>query len=354
MPIDQTNEIKVRNANVEAFRCGLMFIIVLYHCFVHGIFKDSMAWWTILYSSMLMWHVDGFVAISGWFGVNWSIGKFMRLFGPVVFYSVMSFLYVWVSGSEPIALKHFRFSAGWFGGTYLFLMMLAPMLNLLMDGLKKLGARQLLKIWGLFALAMMLTWAPRNLFTGVNASGAGGFSIVMFVFVYLTVRLVRLRDLPISRRHVVYCVMIFFGGIAAMGMISCGVRMVKHAEINGSCFRAFCTYNAPYVWLMAVAMMVWFGKYVRVPEKLGSILRFIGPSMFGIYLCHDTTSYGTLLYRIPENWLLQNSALHPALIIPLCAVEAFCVCLLIDLMRRGVFHLASRAMAKARSKFADG
>ena len=344
--LDKTVDVKLRNANVEAFRCSLMFIIVLYHCFIHGIFQDSLSWWTILFSSLLMWHVDGFVAISGWFGIKCSLRKFLHLLGPVLFYSFLSFIYVLVSGSEPIALKHFHVSAGWFGGTYLMLMMLAPMLNMMIDAMLKLGSKDLFKVWGLFALAMTLSWAPRNLFTGVNASGAGGFSIIMFVFVYLTVRLVRLLDMPIRRKHIVFAVAAFLSGIVGMGLVSIAVRLIKHTEINGLCFRAFCSYNAPYVWLMAVAMMVWFAKFVKVPEVLGKFLRFIGPSMFGIYLCHDTTSYGTLIYRLLEKWLVQNTVLHPSVIIVLCAVETFGFCLLIDLMRRGVFKLGEKMFVR--------
>ena len=57
-------KLKLRDANVETFRCILMFIIVLYHCFVHGVFEGDRAYWTVIISPFLMWHVDGFVAIS--------------------------------------------------------------------------------------------------------------------------------------------------------------------------------------------------------------------------------------------------------------------------------------------------
>lgn len=330
----EKKKLKLRDANVEAFRCILMFIIVLYHCFVHGIFEESHAYWTVIFSSFLMWHVDGFVAISGWFGIRWSLGKFLQLFWTILFYSLLSFIYVAIFRRESLALRHVCVSAGWFGGTYLMLMMLAPLLNLCIEGLCRMSRVEILKGWGLFALAMFLTWVPRNLFTGVNASGAGGFSIIMMIFMYMTVRLIRLKDMPIKLKHVGIGVGTFFLGILSMGVLSVAVRLIKHHPIDGTCFRAFCSYNAPYVWLMAVSLMVCFGKSIHVPERVGKVVRFIGPSMFGIYLCHDTTSFGTLIYRIPETWLVQNTALHPVIIIPICAVGTFLACLSVDLLRR--------------------
>lgn len=70
----------MRRPEVELFRCVLMFLIVLYHAYMHGIFgpEHSIArktWWGFLCSSMLVWHVDGFVAISGWFGIRFSFKK---------------------------------------------------------------------------------------------------------------------------------------------------------------------------------------------------------------------------------------------------------------------------------------
>lgn len=327
-------KLKLRDANVETFRCILMFIIVLYHCFVHGVFKGDRAYWTVIFSPFLMWHVDGFVAISGWFGIRWSIGKFLHLFWMILFYSMLSFMYVAIFNRESLALHHVCVSAGWFGGTYLMLLMLSPLLNLCVEELCKMSRVEILKGWGLFVLAMFLTWAPRNLFTGVNASGAGGYSIIMMIFMYMTVRLIQLKNLPITLKHIGIGIGTFFLGILLMGVVSAGVRMIKHHPIDGTCFRSLCTYDAPYVWVMAVSLMVYFGKFIHVPEWTGKIVRFIGPSMFGIYLCHDTTSFGTQIYRIPETWLVQNTTFHPAIIIPICAVGTFLVCLSIDLFRR--------------------
>ena len=337
---DSSSFNKHRNENVEFFRCGLMFLIVLYHCFIRGIFLDSQGWWTIAFDVLWIWHVDAFVAISGWFGVKWSIKKFLHLFSMAFFYTALSFVVGFFWRDEAFAVHHLAVEAGWFGGTYLMLMMVSPLLNLCLDGLCKLPKKEVFRYWGLFALSMFLTWAPFHLFTGVSGEGAGGFSITMFVFVYVTVRIVRLLDLPLTRKHVLFCVAFFIVGVLLMGSFNCVVRLAQDRAIGGQCFKA--EYNAPYVWVMAVAMMVWFAKFAHVPKWLGRVCGFCGPSMFGIYLCHNATRFGLSIYRMPETWLSQHTSLHPSVIISLCAVGTFLLCLGVDLARRFLFVIVTK------------
>lgn len=68
---------KERNAGPELYRILLMSMIVLGH----------MAWgqsegWTLWALCVLpIWHVDGFVSLSGWYGVRFSWMKIFKLLG---------------------------------------------------------------------------------------------------------------------------------------------------------------------------------------------------------------------------------------------------------------------------------
>ena len=117
-----------RNANSEVLRCLLMFLIVLYHCAHFGIYNESRAWWLFPLTTLLLWHVDCFVSISGWFGIRPTLGKFFRLWCVVLFYSLISFAWeTFQSGS--FVLGGFSMRGGWFVGVYLALMLTAPILN---------------------------------------------------------------------------------------------------------------------------------------------------------------------------------------------------------------------------------
>lgn len=66
-----------RNPSIELLRCILMFGI----CLLHTIGKGP---WYIEYTSLSLWLmtcVSGFVFISGYYGIQFSISKAFRLYG---------------------------------------------------------------------------------------------------------------------------------------------------------------------------------------------------------------------------------------------------------------------------------
>lgn len=129
-----------RNPNVEVLRVMAMFMIVLYHSFCHGIYGYKFAnltdWWTMFFSDLTFWHVDAFVAISGWFGIRFSIKKFVSLYGVILFYSVIGCVSWWLLDRSTFGVESVRVTGGWFGGSYLMLMLMAPLLNGAVDRLR--------------------------------------------------------------------------------------------------------------------------------------------------------------------------------------------------------------------------
>lgn len=330
----------LRSANVEMLRCLLMFLIVADHCYYHGIFKDSQAAWTALFTTFVMWHVDCFVGISGWFGIKFSLKKFWKIYSQVLFYSILSFGYLYFFDRGNFSLAKFSITGGWFGGTYLFLMLIAPLLNLMIEKLVTLPRKEILLYWGLFAGGIILAWIPGHLLTAIEPKGLDdGYSIIMFVFLYLTARLMSTTGLHPPRNC---CLLAMGGGIAIIIALACfqaAKGYVRGLPIDGSILRVYHSYSAPHIWILAIAVLVYFARYVNVSGRFATLVRFCSPSMFAIYLLHDTTSFGSLIYRAPETWLAANTSLHPSLIIFLCAVLTFIVCLAADTVRRGIFKV---------------
>lgn len=56
-----------RNANLDVFRCLAMFLVVLGHVWQHGGAFDKTPTNEMLICGGLRWHVDAFLALSGWF-----------------------------------------------------------------------------------------------------------------------------------------------------------------------------------------------------------------------------------------------------------------------------------------------
>lgn len=330
-----------RDGGVELFRCLLMFIIVLHHCCVHGPLTET--WAARLLFAVTVPAVDGFVAISGWYGIRFSWWKALRLLGLFAFYSALFCCLsagAWWAGLTPNP-PHFTLSGGWFGPTYLALMALAPLLNAGIEALAR-EPKKLLSAWGLFALAITLDWAnalnggPIRILSAFSVSGWGSHTFGGLAFIYVTARTARLLgwDARLGRLRLPLLV-----GLLTALLLAVPVRAWVsgwHDGAQQTCIDVLenLGYNAPPIWLTAMAALLVF-LAVRPPLWLTRAVCFLGPSMFGVYLFHESPLRG-YLYQRPEAWLeLQCPWLPTVAILMMCAGFTFAAGLCMDLARRG-------------------
>lgn len=322
---------QVRSKNIEVFRCLLMFLICMYHAYDHGLWQSSCAWWSFVFA-LFTWHVDGFLAISGWFGIKFDWRKVARLYGVMCFYSFLSIGYGLLFRPNGYSINDIKISGGWFGNTYLFLMFLAPFLNGGIDSLAMRGRRALLWAWAGLAIVFTLQWTPIGIKIGVCHSGESVFSLFTFVFVYLTVRLMSILDLDYSWKRI---------SLYGLGLYMVGFGIFVASSMKGiDLVSKMHNYRAPYVWFMACSMLLLFAKHIKLPNWLGNMCMVLGPSMFSVYLIHNTTSFGPFLYIIPER-ILHAQGFHPLFAITMSAVFCFISCVLIDSIRRSLLKVVS-------------
>ena len=334
---DSNNQTRQREYGIEVFRCMLMFMIVLYHCMKFGIFGSVNEWWVFCFTALLLWHVDGFVAISGWFGIRPTLKKFARLYGVVLFYSIVSFAYVsWMSG--VFSLKNFQLTGGWFVGAYLALMMIAPILNAAVEGLVSKSKKAFCFAWLLAFAMMVLSWIPGHLFTAVAPWGVSGGTIFTLGFVYFTSRGLKcVLVKPISSK-ILYC------GIAVFITFSILIQIFRsltgHADFSTISTSKLFGYDSPHIIVMAMLMLLLFAYHVHPSNAVGKIFAFCGPSMFAVYLLHGPCAFGHSLYIETQKYIVAHSSLHPAAIITISAVCVWTFCLVVDLIRRsGVYMI---------------
>ena len=326
----------LRNGSVELLRCILMFNIVLWHCWRHGPFWGHSIVLAVLFS-LLLWHVDCFIAISGWFGMKFRIEKFLRIYGLIVFYSLIgSFIAVFVHHKDW-SVKDFVVWGTWFPQSYLGLMLIAPLINRLVDSLSKESVKERILAWAGVAAVMLSSWIP-NVF-GFRPSGVGSTTLALLVSVYFTARLLRLSiQVPISKRILQF----FIGGgcffsVLISFLLAIGLR--SHAKVE-TCIWAFNQYVAPHTALMAVSVLLLFVWHIRVPDSIANVCRFIGPSMLGVLLAHCCIPgvQGWAL-ATAQNWVVaKDSSFKMGLVVVLGAALTFVVSLLVDLVRRLVLR----------------
>lgn len=331
-----------RNANVEVLRCILMFLIVCYHCFFNGPCAASKSVWTFVFTVLTCWHVDGFVAISGWYGIKFKWGKVLSLLGHFSFYGVLSCVYsYWMRGNCDHCFPYF--CGAWFGSSYLVLMLLSPLINKAFEsGWAKRRGLVLAGV-GLLAAALFASWITGRFGAGmVQLKNFGVHSVLLLVYLYCVARV--LRKLFEARKPrfgwLVACMTLFVAALPVYHLVD-----VLHQHMTGVGIQGigayFAAFDAPHTVMMAFALLLLFVYYVRLPQWCGNLATRLSPYLFGIYLCHATTSFGGRFYEV-EHWLVNTLHLHGFFAVLLTAVFIFAVCIVVELVRKSFVRLAGR------------
>lgn len=305
-----------------------MFLIVLHHVCLYGSLRDLTPV-VGAFSVFTHFATDAFVFISGWYGINVTAKRLFRFLGIGLVCAVEVALL-----SVPVGIKTFRYSFGWFGWSYLALMLMAPVLNSGMEALAEKGGKSgLTKAWVLLTVAFAVSWA----FEIVPGWASHTFSTVFYV--YLTGRYLRLR---LPDRWAVgksWMLLACFAGLTAFNFAwaYCG-------SAYGGFFVGTRGFNAPWIIASAICAVFLFSN-LRLGAAGDFIGKYLAPSAFPVYLIHHgcNEKVGKAFYLPLQQFLFQGVKGTPGaevLAVVCTASIVFCACLCIDLARRFAFSLA--------------
>lgn len=324
-----------RNPNIEVLRVFAMFAIVVGHCCVHGVFKDDLVAWALAY--MTIFSVDVFVFISGWYSICFSNGKFWRLLSIGLFAAVV------VSAVSPMTLHQYSFvySLGWFGNTYLGLMLVAPFLNAGVERLRNDNPAMLWSIWGIYGALLVFGWLPfRTVGFDVAPNGFSAFSIGLMAYVYLTGRILSGCEklCRISPSTSLVCAVLC--GVGTLALVVFGHFFKTHAVFGWLLDADLGAYSSPLVVSTAAFLFMTFLR-LSIPRSVCRICLFLSPSMFSVYLlldgCHGRVVWPVISMIERRICTIMGSGdVTMLLSIVVTAVVVFLVCVLIDLSRRGI------------------
>ena len=180
---------KVRDSNIEVLRIVLMMLIVMLHFCKHSKIADSSNSLCYLFYCIVLalgsCAVNCYVMISGYYGIKFSVHKFLKLWIQLF---VWNFLIILVGVGTGLvsyspavlinAVMPFSQNVWWFATNYLILMLLAPFINVLE---KNLSDRQLTALLSIllvcFTIVPMISEAP--------VLDTYGYDIVIFSLCYL-------------------------------------------------------------------------------------------------------------------------------------------------------------------------
>lgn len=174
---------KSRNSSVELLRFFFMYLILLIHIYGHGTGLDfgTMYKWganagTAIHLSLFSLGnigVTGFIFISGYYGIHLNRYKVIDLVMTTFFYLLI--LFPLGNNVSPLMFLH-PFDGWWFVSAYLFLMFLAPIIELGIKAISPKTFRNIvisLLLYTYFAKAITLT---------------DSHDVILLITVYLTAR----------------------------------------------------------------------------------------------------------------------------------------------------------------------
>lgn len=308
--------VQPRNPSVEFFRILLMFGICLLHSAKDGLMPSAAL------ANLFMPCVTGFVFITGWYGVEFSIARVCKLFGVVLGCIPAMFVFDMVAGTEISVIRILQdLRSCWFLWDYLVLMCFAPILNVALSSPQ--AVRILLPVlvvalgWSYgTGLPVVGPWLPKP-------SGFGNFTFLMMIGVYLAGALWRRRGWMTNAPNA-----ILFGVCSASGVF---------AAIG------FGKYSSPVsiVFIGAAFLLI---VRQQLPCWVARISFFLAPSMFSVYVSHTNVGGFSLLRSIELHLLDRHVA--PFAVYFCTAVTIFIACVLMDLFFRRMVILGGLRLAR--------
>lgn len=293
--LSQLKMSSLRSSNLELLRLVLMVMIIIHHYIVHGLGLTTLGWGEgkyplvitqdqMLFADILnclcICGVNCFILISGYFSINTTQKKIVFLLLSEIFYIVILWtLPCLIEGDWIGAVKScFFLSKGyWFVTDYIFLMILAPMINLAFEKLSKRTIN--ITIVGLLIISCYFGFI-RN-----HPANTNGYTLIQFITMYFIGRKIAVSNYSLG---IFKSVSTYF-----ISSILCGILMWMAYSLGKPNISWHLTYyNNPLIILSAISLFLLFRNF----QFHSSFINRISKSSFGIYLFQSSYLIGSITY----------------------------------------------------------
>ena len=282
-----------RSSNIELLRIVAMLFIMFLHLNRENAGLPSITIieeqpiYAVLWSWLRMINltgVDVFILISGYFAIRPRVNSVISLFFQGIFYSVGMYAF-WVLtkqadfslGELSMHLKPMK--VYWFFGSYVWLVLLAPVLNRYVESATKREFGLFLVVYYFFACGM--EW-----WMSASSELQRGYSVLAFIGLYLLARYVRLHGGRWCELAPRYDLLIFLGSTALSALLALVLFWGMGRPLVGDdpLVDRLVSYTSPLCIVASLSLLLFFSKI-----KLGHIrwINWLAASSFSVYLLHE-------------------------------------------------------------------
>lgn len=304
-----------------------MFLIVVHHGIVHGlgldglapsggplIMRDNDVALLSVVNSFLIFAVNTFVIISGYFAIKFSVQKLAKVLIPTAFFTLLftSLPFLMHGEGWGLAYSFLFLSHGpyWFITCYVFLMFLTPLINVALEQISRKQFHTLLI--GLFIINCYFGfwWNHR-----VNDDG---YTLMQFIFMYVVGRYIRLYN--VRMKSIPAFALYVFSSLAT-GLLF--VLQYRRGHADSAWSMTF--YNNPLLIVSAISFFLMFLNF----DIKSRYINKIASSALAIYLFQNTTVCSDLYYRlVSEAYTSETSFFNGSGILLYIALLALAICII--------------------------
>lgn len=304
----QTNKIVVRDSNIELLRILSMFLVLIFHAdyLSLGVPKQAdimdscgSALMRSMIESCSVVCVNAFILVSGWYGINGKIYRFLQLVFQALFISISLYAMMRALGltyemtiSEWIEILLFKHKGYWFVRAYIILYLFAPVLNAFVSNSDRLQLKY-------FLIGFFVVQCAYGFY---NYGGwyAGGYSPLSFVGLYLLARYMRLFPIRFAQfsRNVDISIYLILSVMIAVCSLIFTFFFNKGDTV-------LMLYSSPLVILSSVFFFLFFTKL----SFRSTFVNWVAASSFSVYLVHTSPSiYRPYFVNVIRNWFDMESS----------------------------------------------
>lgn len=367
---------KMRESNIEFLRLLSMFLIIMHHSIVHGVFNNINQYdmdifhsyfFNFTISNLLIYGgkvgVGIFIIISGYFATDvFKIEKVLILMMQTFTYSILGLFIGWALNKEITvflllkSLLPIIYSQYWFVTTYVVLLLFSPYIIKLINLLTTKIQMYLLIL--LININLIIpTFLPRSLDGIMN-------NLSVFILLFITGYFIKIYNvdqrLTKSRVFLIFysTLALYFFSVLFIEILSIiyEKEFFKHADYFSGIY-------SPLVYITAISLFI-ICKKIRLKDRWNNVFNSLSRLTFGVYLIHDNIFIRKIIWNDLlnlEDSIFLNSIPFVIKIISSVTI-IYLICLIIELARfktlSGIEHVwinkisgsVKKAFIKTRKK----
>ena len=342
----EKKEIK-REANIDLLRIVAIIMVITIHCFGYSGMTTNPN--INICNRLLVRFFDSFILcanvifilISGYYLIDkkMNLKKIFCLWGKTILYSVMYFMIFMALGKKPPkyeSLLPILSGQYWFISCYIVLYIISPIINKAFNKLTQNQIKYLLIILLILIGIIQIVFDPAEILYG----NLFGMILIYLIGGYIK-KYITVEGNKLVIKSILIAIIFSIIYIILHTLLMLSTDTIELKNFLGKIYAKFRNFNNILLIFIGICIFMKFKKVNIKSKKLSKILAFITPSVFSIYILHENINLrGNLwsqleILNYSNSWLLIPYAL-------LMVFLVFTVCLLIDLLRRGLFYFIKK------------